>query len=122
MLITGAGSFAKAFVGRLLKDNNHQRICLYSRGETNQMELREMYNNDSRLRFFLGDIRDRERLRVAMRGIKTVVHSAAIKDIASCYYNSTEAVLTNVTGTINVIEAAAEAGSWSRRSRGLGGC
>jgi UDP-N-acetylglucosamine 4,6-dehydratase len=110
MLITGAGSFAKAFVKRLLEDREYHRIAIYSRGEQNQMEMREMFDNDPRLRFFLGDIRDRERLRVAMRGIKTVVHSAAIKDIASCYYNSTEATKTNIDGTINVIDAAAEAG------------
>ena len=110
MLITGAGSFAKAFVKRLLEDREYHRICIFSRGEQNQMEMRAMFNNDPRLRFFLGDIRDRERLRVAMRGVKVVVHSAAIKDIASCYYNSTEAVKTNIDGTINVIDAAAEAG------------
>ena len=110
MLITGCGSFAKAFVERLLQDRKYNRICIYSRGEQNQMEMREMFGNDPRLRFFLGDIRDRDRLKVAMRGISTVVHSAAIKDIASCYYNSTEAVRTNVEGTSNVIEVAATSG------------
>jgi UDP-N-acetylglucosamine 4,6-dehydratase len=110
MLITGSGSFAKAFVRQLLQGREYNRICIYSRGEQNQMEMREMFNNDPRLRFFLGDIRDRERLKVAMRGISTVVHSAAIKDIASCYYNSTEAVRTNVEGTSNVIEVAATSG------------
>ena len=110
MLITGAGSFAKHFVKRLLSNGELDRICIYSRGEDNQSKLRDFCNNDERLRFFLGDIRDKDRLRVAMRGVTTVVHSAAIKDISSCYYNSTEAVRTNVQGTVNVIEVAAETG------------
>jgi len=110
MLITGAGSFARAFVKHLLREGEYNRICLYSRNEHNQAMFREEFEDDPRLRFFLGDIADRERLKVAMRGVKTIVHSAAQKRIESCFYNSSQVVKTNVMGTLNVIEIAAEAG------------
>jgi len=110
VLITGAGSFASSFIKRLLNDSEYERVCVFSRGELNQMKLREKFDNDERLRFFLGDICSKDRLRIAMRGIKDVVHSAALKDIAACHYNSTECVRINIGGTSNVIEAAAEAG------------
>lgn len=110
ILITGAGSFASSFIKRLLNDSEYRRICIFSRGELNQMKIRDQFGNDERLRFFLGDICSKDRLRIAMRGIKDVVHSAALKDIAACHYNSTECVRINIGGTSNVIEAAAEAG------------
>jgi len=110
MLITGGtGSFGQAFVQRLLDDGKHNRICIYSRDEYKQALMREKFNDDPRLRFFIGDVRDRDRLRRAMEGVDVVVHAAALKRIETCFYNPTEMVKTNVLGSMNVIEAAHDA-------------
>ena len=110
LLVTGgAGTFGTAFVKKLLSDNLCDRVCVFSRGEHRQSELRRQLN-DTRVRFFIGDIRDSERLETAMHGIDTVVHAAALKDIMSCEYNCEEAVKTNVLGTMNVNAAARRAG------------
>lgn len=110
-LITGgSGSFGTAFVRRLLRDNLSERICVYSRGEHRQAEMREELEDDSRLRFLVGDVRDLARLRRAMTGVDVVVHAAALKRIEVGAYNPIEMVRTNVEGTINVIEAAQDAG------------
>jgi len=109
MLITGGcGSFGKAFVRRLLDEGNHDRICIYSRDEYKQAQMREEFNDD-RLRFFIGCVRDRDRLRRAMEGVSVVVHAAALKRIETGFYNPSEMVLTNVVGSMNVIEAAHDA-------------
>ncbi len=111
MLITGGtGSFGQAFVKKLLDDGKHDRICIYSRDEYKQAVMRESFNDDQRLRFFIGDIRDKDRLRTAMDGVKTVVHSAALKRIEACFYNPGEMVKTNVIGSMNVIDAATQSG------------
>lgn len=108
ILITGgSGAFGKAFVNHLLDNSDHDRICIYSRGEAKQAEMRDHFGDDERLRFFIGDIRNKDRLRVAMCGINDVIHAAALKRIETCFYNSSEVVQTNVIGTLNVIEAAA---------------
>ena len=108
MLITGGtGSFGQAFVKRLLKDG-YERICIYSRDEYKQFLMKEEFNDD-RLRFFIGDVRDRDRLRRAMEGVSTVVHAAALKRIETGFYNPGEMVKTNVFGAMNVIEAAQDA-------------
>lgn len=109
MLITGAtGSFGRAFVKRALEDGV-ERICVFSRSEHLQAEMRAEYDSD-RLRFFIGDVRDRDRLRRAMEGVETVVHAAALKRIEVGQYNPSEMVKTNVIGSMNVIEAAQDAG------------
>lgn len=110
MLVTGGtGSFGQAFIKRLLQDGAHERICVYSRDEYKQALMREEFNDD-RLRFFIGDVRDRDRLRRAMQDVEVVVHAAALKRIETCFYNPTEMVKTNVIGSMNVIEASHDAG------------
>ncbi len=110
MLVTGGtGSFGKAFVKRLLKNSQYDRICIYSRDEYKQSQMREKLNDD-RLRFFIGDVRDKDRLRRAMEGVEVVVHAAALKRIEVGVYNPGEMVKTNIIGSMNIIEAAHDAG------------
>ena len=109
MLITGGtGAFGQAFVKNLLESDHSRRICIYSRDEYKQFLMKEKFNDD-RLRFFIGDVRDKERLTRAMRGVSTVVHAAALKRIEVGKYNPGEMVKTNVLGTMNVIEASQDA-------------
>lgn len=111
ILITGGtGSFGQAFVGHLLETNEYERICIYSRGEHAQAAMVESLSKDSRLRFFIGDVRDRWRLTRAMAGVAVVVHAAALKRIEVGYYNPTEMVRTNIEGAINVVDSAKDAG------------
>jgi UDP-N-acetylglucosamine 4,6-dehydratase len=110
MLLTGGtGSFGRAFVRRLV-DKGHRRICIYSRDEYKQAMMREEFG-DEQVRYFIGDVRDKDRLKRAMRGCSTVVHAAALKRIETCHYNPCEMVKTNVFGTMNVIEAAQDSPS-----------
>lgn len=110
VLITGGtGSFGRAFVPRALALGT-ERVCVFSRGEHAQAAMRDEYGKDERLRWFIGDVRDRDRLRRAMEGIETVVHAAALKRIEVGHYNPIEMVKTNVLGAVNVIEAAQDAG------------
>jgi len=111
ILITGgSGTFANAFVAHLLANTDVERICLYSRGEHAQAAMRERFSNSDRLRFFIGDVRDKERLIRAMRGVDAVVHAAALKRIEVGHYAPDEMVKTNVLGTLNVVEAALDVG------------
>ena len=119
VLVTGgSGSFGQAFVKHLLTHTNPpHRIAVLSRGERAQAEMAQAFKplddapgGDPRLRFFIGDVRDRDRLRRAMEGIEVVVHAAALKRIEVGAYNPTEMVKTNILGTMNVIEAATDAG------------
>lgn len=106
VLVTGGtGSFGQAFVSHLLK-TSVQRICIYSRGEHAQASMRARFGDDPRLRWFVGDVRDVDRLRRAMCRCDTVVHAAALKRIEVGHYNPDEMVKTNVLGAMNVIEAA----------------
>jgi UDP-N-acetylglucosamine 4,6-dehydratase len=110
LLITGGtGSFGRAFTERLLSDGLATRICIYSRGEHAQAAMRLRFRSDERLRFFVGDVRDRWRLTRAMDGCSVVIHAAALKRIEVGYYNPSEMVQTNVLGAMNVIEAARDA-------------
>ncbi len=110
LLITGGtGSFGRAFVRHALQ-GSAERVCIYSRGEHAQADMAAQYGSEERLRFFIGDVRDRDRLRRAMEGVSTVVHAAALKRIEVGHYNPVEMVKTNVLGAINVIEAAQDAG------------
>ena len=108
MLITGgSGAFGRAFVRRLV-DAGQRRICVYSRDEYKQAQMREEFGDDQ-VRYFIGDVRDKERLTRAMRGVSTVVHAAALKRIEVGAYNPCEMIKTNVLGTMNVVEAAQDA-------------
>ena len=109
ILVTGAtGSFGKAFISTVLhRIPDIQRIVIYSRDELKQWELQQLYPESEypQLRFFLGDVRDRERLRRALEGVDTVVHAAALKQVPAAEYNPMEFVKTNVLGAENLIQA-----------------
>ena len=109
VLITGAtGSFGKAFIERVLESCPQvQRLVIFSRDELKQWELQQRYPVDRypQLRFFLGDVRDRERLRRALEGVDTVVHAAALKQVPAAEYNPIEFINTNVLGGENVVQA-----------------
>ncbi|MGI9259313.1 MAG: UDP-N-acetylglucosamine 4,6-dehydratase (inverting) [Gammaproteobacteria bacterium] len=107
VLITGGtGSFGRAFADRLLRDSSATRIVIFSRDELKQFEMSDAYNGESRLRFFLGDVRDRDRLYRAFDGVDIVVHAAALKQIPAAEYNPFEFVSTNILGAQNIIDAA----------------
>lgn len=112
ILITGGtGSFGKKFTEYVLTYYpDVQRLVIFSRDELKQYEMRTQGFNDPRLRYFIGDVRDVDRLRRAMQGIDTVVHAAALKQVPACEYNPIEAVMTNIMGAKNVIEAALDSG------------
>lgn len=110
LLTGGTGSFGQKFVEIALKEHNPKVIRVYSRGEFLQHQMRQRFNDDARLRFFIGDVRDRERLHRAMNGVDIVVHAAALKQVPACEYNPIEAVKTNVNGAINVIDTALDNG------------
>ena len=109
ILITGGtGSFGRAFISELLKKHPHiNRIVIYSRDELKQWELQELYPESKfpQLRFFLGDVRDRDRLRLALEQVDTVVHAAALKQVPAAEYNPIEFINTNVLGAENVVRA-----------------
>lgn len=110
ILITGGtGSFGVRYVDTLLKRNLGSRIILYSRDEQKHFELQHRFNNDPRLRYFVGDVRDPNRLKVAMRGVDYVIHAAAMKHVPLAEYNPLECLKTNVHGAENVLLAAIEA-------------
>lgn len=110
ILITGgSGSFGRAYVERLLAGEQYGRIAIYSRGEHAQEDMARKFN-DPRLRFFIGDVRDRDRLELAMRGIDVVVHAAALKIVPIAEYNPTECIATNIGGAENVVKAALRSG------------
>lgn len=112
ILITGgSGAFGTAFVKWLLaKRPPLQRIVVYSRSEHRQAEMAHDIGDDDRMRYFIGDVRDRDRLTRAMEGVNVVVHAAALKRIEVGYYNPMEVMKTNILGSANVIEAAKDAG------------
>jgi UDP-N-acetylglucosamine 4,6-dehydratase/5-epimerase len=111
VLITGGtGSFGKSFIRNLLDVHDPKRIVVFSRDELKQYEARQLFNDDPRLRWFIGDIRDRDRLKRAMHGIEYVVHAAALKQVDTAEYNPFEFVQTNIVGSQNVIDTAIDAG------------
>lgn len=110
VLITGGtGSFGSAFAKYLLSNEEPERVVVFSRDELKQWEMRQLLGDDERLRFFLGDIRDRDRLNLALRGVDYVVHAAALKQVDTAEYNPMEFVKTNILGSENVIQAALDA-------------
>jgi UDP-N-acetylglucosamine 4,6-dehydratase len=111
ILITGGtGSFGKAFIHKLLTEHDPRRVVIYSRDELKQYEARQLFNDDPRLRWFIGDIRDQHRLTRAMFGVDFVVHAAALKQVDTAEYNPFEYVQTNIIGSQNVVEASIDAG------------
>jgi len=110
LLTGGTGSFGKHFCRVMLEKYNPRVIRIYSRDELKQHEMRSEFQDDQRLRFFIGDVRDGERLRRAMEGVDLVVHAAALKQVPACEYNPFEAIKTNVHGAQNVIDAAIDTG------------
>ena len=110
ILVTGGtGSFGNKFVEVVLAKHRPRRLVVFSRDELKQSEMHARFN-DPRLRFFIGDVRDRERLVRAMHEVDVVVHAAALKQIPACEYNPFEAIQTNVMGAKNVIDAAIDSG------------
>jgi UDP-N-acetylglucosamine 4,6-dehydratase/5-epimerase len=110
VLVTGGtGSFGNAFVRHAL-DAGARRIVVFSRDELKQYEMRAKFADDPRLRWFLGDVRDRLRLTRALHGVDLVVHAAALKQVDTAEYNPFEYVRTNVEGSQNVVDAAIDAG------------
>ena len=105
LLTGGTGSFGNKFTEILLREHNPKSVRIYSRGELKQFEMQNRFD-DERLRFLIGDVRDRERLYRAMNGVDIVVHAAALKQVPACEYNPIEAIKTNIDGTVNVIDAA----------------
>ena len=111
ILVTGGtGSFGQKFTEIVLREYGPKAIRIFSRGELLQQQMHQRFHDDPRLRFFIGDVRDRERVYRAMNGVDVVVHAAALKQVPTCEYNPIEAVKTNVDGAINVIDAAIDNG------------
>jgi UDP-N-acetylglucosamine 4,6-dehydratase len=112
VLVTGGtGSFGKKFIQTLLKEYPIKRLVIYSRDELKQEEMRTMHGfQDKRLRFFIGDVRDKGRLDRALVDIDIVIHAAALKQVPACEYNPIEAIRTNINGAENIINAAIDKG------------
>ncbi|MFV2055346.1 MAG: UDP-N-acetylglucosamine 4,6-dehydratase (inverting) [Thiohalomonadales bacterium] len=106
ILITGGtGSFGHQFVETLLERHSPKRVVIFSRDELKQFEMQQQYDSPE-MRYFIGDVRDRDRLRQAMRGVDYVIHAAALKHVPAAEYNPMECIKTNIHGAQNVIEAA----------------
>jgi UDP-N-acetylglucosamine 4,6-dehydratase (inverting) len=113
VLVTGGtGSFGKKFTEIMLHDFHPKKLIIYSRDELKQHEMSQVYpdTGDTPMRYFIGDVRDRERLERAMQTVDIVVHAAALKQVPACEYNPLEAVKTNINGAANIIDAAINTG------------
>jgi UDP-N-acetylglucosamine 4,6-dehydratase len=111
ILVTGGtGSFGHKFLPLTLKKYNPKKIIVFSRDEMKQWEMAKLFENDSRVRFFIGDVRDRDRLYRALDGVDYVVHAAATKIVPTAEYNPFECIKTNVNGAMNLIDAAIDKG------------
>ena len=107
ILITGGtGSFGNSFVRMTLKKYNPRRLVIFSRDEMKQWEMAKSYANDDRVKFFIGDVRDKNRLLKAFNGVDYVIHAAATKIVPTAEYNPFECIKTNINGAMNVIDAA----------------
>ncbi len=108
VLVTGGtGSFGQRFIRTLLERHRPRRIIVYSRDELKQYDMSQEVNSPA-MRYFIGDVRDYDRLKTAMRGVDCVVHAAALKQVPAAEYNPMECIKTNVHGAENVIRAAIE--------------
>lgn len=111
ILVTGGtGSFGHTFVPMTLEKFNPKRLVIFSRDEMKQWEMAKQYSDDPRVRFFIGDVRDKDRLHRALRGIDYVVHAAATKIVPTAEYNPFECVKTNINGAMNLIDACIDQG------------
>ena len=111
ILVTGGtGSFGKKFVEIMLRDYHPQRLVVFSRDELKQHEMRTAGLDHPSMRYFIGDVRDVERLKRALSGVTVAVHAAALKQVPACEYNPFEAIQTNIMGGRNVIDAAIDQG------------
>ena len=111
ILITGGtGSFGHTFVPMTLEKYNPNRLVIFSRDEMKQWEMAKLYGDDPRVRFFIGDVRDKERLHRALHGIDCVVHAAATKIVPTAEYNPFECVKTNINGAMNLVDACIDQG------------
>ena len=111
ILVTGGtGSFGKKFTKIMLEQYQPKKLIIFSRDELKQHEMRVAGYDAPNLRYFIGDVRDADRLRRAMKGVNLVVHAAALKQVPACEYNPMEAIMTNVNGAKNVIDAAIDTG------------
>jgi len=111
LLITGGtGSFGHAFVNLTLKKYKPRRLIIFSRDEMKQWEMAELYKGDNRVRFFIGDVREKDRLYRALKGVDYVVHAAATKIVPTSEYNPFECIKTNIIGAMNLIDASIDQG------------
>ena len=111
ILITGGtGSLGHAFVPMTLEKYNPKRLVIYSRDEMKQFEMAKLFGDDDRVRFFIGDVRDKDRLSRALDGIEYVVHAAATKIVPTAEYNPFECIKTNINGAMNLIDACIDRG------------
>ena len=111
ILITGGtGSFGHSFVPLTLKKYNPKRLVIFSRDEMKQWEMAKLFKDDKRIRFFIGDVRDKDRLHRALSGIDFVVHAAATKIVPTAEYNPFECIKTNINGAMNIIDACIDQG------------
>lgn len=112
ILITGGtGSFGKAFTRYILANYDPKKIIIYSRDEYKQFIMQnEFKEHEKKLRFFIGDVRDKDRLYRAFKGVDYVIHAAALKQVPACEYNPNEAIKTNINGAMNIIDAALDNG------------
>ncbi|WP_443197818.1 polysaccharide biosynthesis protein, partial [Pseudoalteromonas sp. GABNS16H] len=111
ILITGGtGSFGHKFIPMTLEKYNPKKIIVFSRDEMKQWEMAKLYQGDDRLRFFIGDVRDRERMYRALDGVAYVVHAAATKLVPTAEYNPFECIKTNINGAMNLIDACIDKG------------
>lgn len=111
ILVTGGtGSFGNTFVPMTLKKYNPKKIIIYSRDEMKQWNMAKKFQGDERVRFFIGDVRDKDRLYRALDGVDYVVHAAATKIVPTAEYNPFECIKTNVNGAMNIIDACIDSG------------
>ena len=111
ILITGGtGSFGHAFVPMTLQKYDPKKLIIFSRDEMKQWEMAKLFGNDNRVRFFIGDVKDRTRLYRALDGVDHVVHAAATKIVPTAEYNPFECIKTNINGAMNVIDACIDCG------------
>ena len=106
-LITGGtGSFGQSIVKKLLQKSTTKKIVVFSRDEAKQFDMKNSFKENNKLRFFIGDVRDLRRCKIAFNSIDIVIHAAALKQVPAAEYNPTEVIKTNIIGAENVIDAA----------------